>query len=156
MQAEQLQRVQEELLAVRQRVEPLQKRQQKELLKDKPDQAVLKDLKEAIAPLVAELQQLLDERIMLETQPKGEQWGTAPDAWLTLCWAHPASWGQRADCHLNFQVVAVAAVVHLLDLTAPAEAKGMRAMGHLLAQTVCIDLHAVHHALQKPIVAAPM
>ena len=156
MQAERLQRVQEELLAVRQSLQPLQKRQQKELLKDKPDQAVLKDLKEAIAPLVAELQQLLDERKMLETQPEGEQWGTAPDAWPILCWAHPASWGQRADCHLSSQVVAVATVVHLLDLTAPAEAKGMRAMGHRLAQTACIDLHAAHDALQKPLVPADM
>ena len=156
MQAEQLQRVQEELLAIRQRVEPLQKRQQKELIKDKPDQAMLERLERAIAPLAAEQQQLLDERIMLEGQPKGEQWGTAPDAWPILCWAHPASWGQRTDCHLSSQVVAVAAVVHLLGPTAPAEARAMRAMGHLLAQTACIDLHAAHDALQKPIVAAAL
>ena len=84
MQVERLQRVQEELLAARQRVEPLQKRQQTELLKDKADKAVLKDLEEAIAPPVAEQQQLLDERKLLETQPQGEQWGTAPDAWLVL------------------------------------------------------------------------
>ena len=50
----------------------------------------------------------------------------------------------------------MAAVVHLLDLRAPAEAKGMRATGHLLAQTACIDLHAAHHALQKSIIAAAM
>ena len=45
-------------------------------------------------------------------------------------------------------------MVHLLDLTAPAEAKGMRAMGHLLAQTACIELHAAHHHLRAPPVAA--
>ena len=78
MQAERLQRVQEELLAVRQSLQPLQTRQQTELLKDKPNKAMLKELKEAIAPLAAEQQQLLNERIMLETQPQGEHWGTAP------------------------------------------------------------------------------
>ena len=90
MQAEQLQRVQEELLAVRQSVEPLQKRQQKELLKDKPNETMLDRLERAIAPLAAEQQQLLEVWKLLETQPKGEQWGTAPDAWWqpTLCWAH--------------------------------------------------------------------
>ena len=156
MQAERLQRVQEELLAVGQSLQPLQKRQLMELLKDKPNKAMLDRLKRAIAPLAAEQQQLLDERMMLETQPRGEQWGTATDAWPTLCWVHPASWGQRTNCHLSFQVVVVAAVVHLLDSTAPAEAKGMRAMGHLMAQTACINLQAAHHALQKPIAAAAM
>ena len=102
--------MQEELLAVRQRVEPLQKKQQKELLKDKPKMAVLEELNKAIAPLVAEQQQLLKERGMLGTQPGGEQWGTAPDAWPTLCCAHSASWDQSTDCHLTSQVVAVAAV----------------------------------------------
>ena len=154
MQAEQLQRVQEELLAVRQSLQPLQKRQQTELLKDKPNKAMLKELKEAIAPLAAEQQQLLDERIMLETQPKGEHWGTAPNAWPTLCWAHPASCGKRTHRHLSSQVVAVAAVVHLLDLAAPAEVGAMHATRHLRAQAACIDLHAAHHALQKPLVPA--
>ena len=110
MQAERLQGVQEELLAVRQRVEPLQKKQQKELLKGAPDESLLIHLKEAIAPLAAIEQKLLEERGMLGTQPQGEQWGTAPDAWLPLCWAHTASWGQRTDCHLTSQVVAVGAV----------------------------------------------
>ena len=44
--------------------------------------------------------------------------------------------------------MAVAAVVHLLDLAAPAEVGAMHATGHLLAKTACIDLHAAHHALQ--------
>ena len=149
-----LQRVQEELLAVRQSVMPLQMRQQKELLKDAPDETMLKDLEEAIAPLAATEQKLLDAWVMLESQPKGEQWGAAPDAKPTSCRAHPASWGQRTNCHLSSQAVVVAAVVHLLDLTAPAEARAMSAMGHLLAQTACIDLHAAHCALQKPIIAA--
>ena len=52
--------------------------------------------------------------------------------------------------------MAVAAVVHLLDLAAPAEVGAMCAMGHLLAQTACIDLHAAHDALQKPLVPAAM
>ena len=67
MQAERLQRVQEELLDVGQSLQPLQKRQLMELLKDKPNQAMLDRLKRAIAPLAAEQQQLLDDRIMLET-----------------------------------------------------------------------------------------
>ena len=52
--------------------------------------------------------------------------------------------------------MAVAAVVHVLDLTAPAEVGAMHATGHLRAQAACIDLHAAHHALQKPIIAAAM
>ena len=93
MQVKQLQSVQKELRAVRKSLKPLQKRQQKELLKDKSHKTMLKELKEAIAPLAANEQKLLDERRTLETQPQaeGEQWGTAPDAWPTLCWAHPAS-----------------------------------------------------------------
>ena len=73
MQAVRLQRVQEELLAVRQSLKPLQERQQKELLKHKSKKATLKELKEAIAPLSTSEQQLLDERKVLETQPEGEQ-----------------------------------------------------------------------------------
>ena len=153
MQAEDLQGINDALKSVRQSLQPLQKRQQTKLLKDKPNKAVLKELKEAIAPLVAEQQQLLEVWKMLKTQPEGEQWGTAPDAWPTLYWAHSASWGQRT---IATQAVAVAAVVHLLGSTAPGEVRAMRAMGHLLAQTACIVLHAAHHALQKPIIAAAM
>ena len=94
MQAEQLQRIQEELLAIRQSLQPLQKRQQKELLKDRPNKTMLKDLKGAIAPLDAKELELLRQRRLLQTQAGGELWGMAPDAWPTLCWAHSASWRQ--------------------------------------------------------------
>ena len=100
MQAERLQRVQDELLAVRQSLEPLQKLQQMELTKDEPNYTKLDRLEEAIAPLADQQQDLLGERKMLETPPQaeGEQLGTAPDAgWQAahLVWPiqHPAARG---------------------------------------------------------------
>ena len=92
MQAKQLQRVQMELLAVRESLHPLQKRQQRELLKDEPNLTQLDHLNTAIKPLAAVEQQLLRERERLETQtphrrerwetqPEGEQWGRLSDAW---------------------------------------------------------------------------
>ena len=51
-------------------------------------------------------------------------------------------------------MMAVAVVVHLLDLAAPAEVGAMHATGHLRAQAACIDLQAAHHTLQKPLVPA--
>ena len=151
MQAGRLQGINDELKSVRQELRRFQKQLRQELAKDAPNETILDRLERAIAQLVAEQQQLLDERKVLKTQPEGEQWGTAPDAWPTLYWAHSASWGQRT---IATQAVAVAAVVHLLSSTAPAEVRAMRAMGHLLAQAACIDLHAAHHALQKPLVPA--
>ena len=70
----------------------------------------------------------------------------------TLCRGHPAFCGERIHWHLSSQVVAVAAVVHLLDLAAPAEVRAMHATGHLRAQAACTDLHAAYHALQKPLI----
>ena len=71
--------------------------------------------------------------------------------------AGETSCGQRTHWHLTSQVVGVAAVVHLLDMSAPAEVGAMHAMVRLLAQTACIDdVHAAYHALQKPLVAAAM
>ena len=55
---------------------------------------------------------------------------------------------------LSSEVVAVTAVVHLLDLAAPAEVGAMHATWHLMAQSARIDLHAAHHAWRKPLVAA--
>ena len=55
---------------------------------------------------------------------------------------------------LRSQVVAVTAVVQLLDLAAPAEVGAMHAKGHLMAQSARNDLHAAHHALRKPLAAA--
>ena len=75
MQAKQLQRVQKRLRAVRRSLQPLQKRQQEEVLKDEPDKTVLDQLKEDIAPLDAKELQLLRERERLETRPEGEQHG---------------------------------------------------------------------------------
>ena len=80
MQAEQQQRLWEELQAVWESLDPLQEKQVEELMKDKPDWSLLNHLHEAIAPLAAAELELLDRRTML-TQPEGEQWGTAPDAW---------------------------------------------------------------------------
>ena len=73
--------MQEELEAVRDSLDPLQKKQVEELMKDKYDGTLVDQLHEAIAPLAAAELELLDRRMMLETQPEGEQWGTAPDAW---------------------------------------------------------------------------
>ena len=81
MQAEQLQRVQEELLAIRQSLEPLQKLEREELAKDEPNYTKLDRLERAIAGLDAKELELLRERGRLETQPEGEQRGTAPDTW---------------------------------------------------------------------------
>ena len=85
MQAEQLQRVQEDLLAIRQSLEPLQKLEQKELIKDEPSYTKLARLESAMARLDKREQELLEERRVLGTQPEGEQWGTARDARPTLC-----------------------------------------------------------------------
>ena len=81
MQAERLQTVREELLAVRESLQPLQKKQREELLKDEPNETLLDRLESAIAPLAATEQKLLHERERLETWPEGEQCGPALDAW---------------------------------------------------------------------------
>ena len=156
MQAEQLQGVREELLAVRESLRPLQKKQREEVLKDEPNKALLDQLEGAIAPLAATMQKLRDEHRMLETQPKGKQWAQRLMHGQPCVEPDPGSWGQRTDCHLSSQAVAVAAVVHLLDMTAPAEARVLRATGYLRAQAACTGLHAAHHALQKAIVDAAM
>ena len=101
MQAGRLQGINDELKSVRQELRRFQKQLRQELAKDAPTETILDRLERAIAQLVTTEQKLLDERRSLETQPEGEQWGTAPDAWPTLCWAHPASWGQRTDCPLS-------------------------------------------------------
>ena len=74
MQAERLQRLQKDLLAVLKELDPLQKQHREELRKDKSNDTKLDQLKEAIVPLAAEQQQLLDEQKMLESQPGVEQW----------------------------------------------------------------------------------
>ena len=128
MQAKQLQRVQMELLAVRESLHPLQKKQHRELLKDEPNLIQLDHLVEAIKPLAAVEQQLLRERERLETQSRserrrleaqgeGEQWGRIPDAWWRaaglVLGQHPAARQPIGTCVPRW--LAVAVVVHLLD-----------------------------------------
>ena len=85
MQAGQLQRLQQELLAVQKKLHPLQKRQQEELVKDAPNETILDRLERAIAPLAAVEQQLLEERQMLESRPGGEQRLMQCGRQATLC-----------------------------------------------------------------------
>ena len=81
MQAQELLRLQEELRAVRESLEALQKKQSEEFLKDRLNVTKLDQVDRAIALLVAEQHQLLDQIRLLETHPEGEQWHTAPGAW---------------------------------------------------------------------------
>ena len=118
------------LLRVQERLEQLEEKQQEELLKDERDQTTLEQLRSAIAPLAATEQNLLNEWKLLEGQPEGEHWGTAPDAgwqvnppcvgpmWPEYPWA-PEFPGSCGGC-----------CVHLLDLAAPAEVEAMHATGH--------------------------
>ena len=80
MQAGRLQGINDELKSVRQELRRFPKQLRQELAKDAPNETILDRLERAIAQLVAEQQQLLDERKLLETQPEGEQWGRASDA----------------------------------------------------------------------------
>ena len=83
MQAEQLQGLQKQLLAVRENREQLQNREKEELLKSGIEMARLDLLQTGIAALNTAEQQLLrsQERLEAHPQPGGEQWGTAPGAW---------------------------------------------------------------------------
>ena len=73
--------MQKELLAVREGLNPLRKRRQKELMKDKSDENELDKVKKLFAHFSAKELQLLHELERLETRPAGEKWGTAPDTW---------------------------------------------------------------------------
>ena len=143
MQAERLQSLQKELQAVRERQEQLLEQQQEELLKNKSDQTTVEQLNQAILLRTAAERNLLDEWALLEAQRAGEQWGTAllrGGRQPTLCRAHSASSSHGAHWYLAHQVVAGAAVVHLLDLAASAEVGALHMMGHPLAQTVYINV----------------
>ena len=72
--------MEDSLLRVQERLQELEEEQQEELLKDKPDQTRLDQLKDAMVLRIAAEQKLLRKRDRLEPQCGGEQRGTAPDA----------------------------------------------------------------------------
>ena len=63
-------------------LEKLEGELEEELLKNEPNYTKLDRLESAVERLAKKEQELLR---VLGFQPEGEQWGTAPDAWPTLC-----------------------------------------------------------------------